>query len=228
MADKTYDVEQVAAQIGNILNALRAPGDQSQSNQAGDVISNVSTQHAPTLNAPGVAGMSGGGSGPGPTGQNQDNFYVALLQKLGMPVTAANMQFLRAWNQAEGMDSSHFNPFATTQGASGASDINSVGVKSYTSFDQGVQATADTLNNGLYGGILDALRSGTSAMAGADAVANSPWGTGTLIQRVLGGSSAPSADVPSEAVPSMPVPEAPVSSRDSTDVPWELGGSGVG
>src|SRR4051794_31933346 len=63
--------------------------------------------------------------------------------------------------------------------------MNSVGVKAYTSWDQGFTATVDTLNNGRYGGILDALRSG-SAMDVANAVAASPWGTGSLMRKLLG------------------------------------------
>jgi hypothetical protein len=55
-----------------------------------------------------------------------------------------------------------------------------VGVKAYTSWAQGLRATVITLGNGLYGGILAALRSGNDANAVAGAVAASPWGTGSF------------------------------------------------
>lgn len=217
MADETYDVEVFAAQLGNALQFLKTPGGQpvatpnitgsnlAAPNASGDVISNVAATGQAAAASNDLSGLPAtaniGGSAAGAHGQNQDGFYVALLNKLGMPVTGANMQFMRAWNRAEGMDSSHYNPFATTQAASGASNVNRVGVKSYTSFDQGVNATAQTLQNGRYGSILDALRNGNDSMAAARAVAATPWGTGTLIQKVLGGSNAPSNTVPNTGQP---------------------------
>lgn len=130
---------------------------------------------------------TGGTGGPvNVTGnRNQDGFYVALLQRLGMPVSQGNIMFMRAWNQAEGMDAGYHNPFATTEGAPGASSINSVGVKAYGSLEEGVDATARTLRNGLYQGILDGL-SRSDPWAAAQGVASSPWGTGSLVLRVLG------------------------------------------
>ena len=55
--------------------------------------------------------------------------------------------------------------------------MNSVGVKSYLSRDQGLQATVSTLQNGLYGGVLDALKQGNDSSAVLAAVSKSPWGT---------------------------------------------------
>ena len=118
---------------------------------------------------------------------NQDSFFQAVLQALGAPITPDNMVALRAWNQAEGMEPQNFNPFATTQAAPGATDVNSVGVKQYPSFDEGVTATVQTLTNGYYAPIVAALRAGNNSIAVGQAIANSPWGTGGLVLSILNG-----------------------------------------
>ena len=70
-----------------------------------------------------------------------------------------------------------YNPLDTTLPEPGATDMNSVGVKAYTSWSEGLAATVETLENGLYGNILAALSAGDNAPAVAAAVAVSPWGT---------------------------------------------------
>jgi len=112
-------------------------------------------------------------------------FGTDLLNNLGLPVTAENLRFLAAWAQAEGGGAT-FNPFNTTQ--PGGTAYNKVGVQNYASYQQGLGATVQTLKNGDYGPILAALKQGNSAMAAAQAVAQTPWGTGTLVEKVLGGS----------------------------------------
>ena len=105
----------------------------------------------------------------------------ALLVAMRLPVTADNVAAVTAWEMAEGghwYNTAYYNPLNTTQGMPGASVFNSVGVKSYTSWKQGLQATVKTLRNGLYGEIIEALRSGNDADAVAHAVGASPWGTG--------------------------------------------------
>ena len=111
-----------------------------------------------------------------------------FLVKLHMPVTAENVRAITAWEQAEGT-AAHFNPLATTQaGFAGETRFNSVGVKNYTSYEDGLNANVKAITNGLYGNILSALSQGNDAMAVARAVASSPWGTGALVERVLSSS----------------------------------------
>lgn len=118
---------------------------------------------------------------------NIPNWQARLLQGLGAPVTSENVRFLNAWAQAEG-GSAENNPFNTTEPGHGSiGSYNSVGVQRYSTPQGGIQATIDTLQNGRYGGILSALKQGTSAMADAQAEAATPWGTGSLIEKVLGG-----------------------------------------
>lgn len=104
----------------------------------------------------------------------------ALLSALGMPQTSENVAAIVAWELAEGghwHNSAYYNPLNTTQPMPGATSMNSVGVKAYRSWAQGLEATVKTLHNGYYGGILAALRKGDDAMAVSQAVAASPWGT---------------------------------------------------
>jgi hypothetical protein len=108
----------------------------------------------------------------------------ALLQNLGMPVTSANLAAVTAWEMAEGghwHNSAHYNPLNTTMREPGATSMNSVGVKAYTSWTQGFTATVATLHDGYYTDILAALQNGGDAQAVADAVAASPWGTQAFV-----------------------------------------------
>jgi len=107
----------------------------------------------------------------------------ALLEQLRLPLTSQNTAAITAWEMAEGghwHNSAHYNPLNTTMPEPGATAMNSVGVKAYLSWAQGFTATIATLRNGYYGRILAALRAGDDAIAVADAVAASPWGTGNF------------------------------------------------
>ncbi len=108
-----------------------------------------------------------------------------FLTRLGAPITAANVQAMTAWQQAEGTKAA-YNPLATTQsGFAGETKFNSVGVKNYVSYQDGLDANVKVINNGLYPNILAALQQGNDAMAVARAITASPWGTGAGVERVL-------------------------------------------
>ena len=123
------------------------------------------------------------------------NWQALVLKGIGAPVTPQNLMYVNTWARAEGGSASN-NPFNTTQLAPGATSYNSVGVRNYASPQQGIQATVQTLLNGRYGNIISALRQGTSAKAAAEALANSPWGTGSLVLKALGSSPVPPAVPP--------------------------------
>src|SRR5260221_1829828 len=81
-----------------------------------------------------------------------------FLTKLNMPITSENVRAISAWEQAEGTKAS-FNPLATTQGGfAGETRFNSVGVKNYASYQDGINANAHAITNGRYTNILDACR----------------------------------------------------------------------
>lgn len=86
-------------------------------------------------------------------------FMVSVLHQLGAPITAANLGFLYAWARREGAGGA-YNPLNTTLAMPGASSMNGVGVKNYTSWQQGARATARTLSSSYYSDVVAALRSG--------------------------------------------------------------------
>lgn len=149
--------------------------------------------------APAVTAASGGGTGTGTqaTINTPMDFANALLAQLHAPATPSNQNFIVAWESAEGgnwNNSAAYNPLNTTQYAPGAGTINSAGVKSYQSWDQGVSATAETLNNGYYPAITQALQSGDAAgafQAGQLTSNLNTWGTTDQnnIASNLGGTS---------------------------------------
>lgn len=87
----------------------------------------------------------------------------SLLSGLGLPQSGANISAVTGWEAREGgnwNNTAHFNPLNTTWNEPGATSINSVGVKAYTSWGQGLTATEATLKSGLYNDILAALKQG--------------------------------------------------------------------
>jgi hypothetical protein len=108
------------------------------------------------------------------------DFANAFLNAIPEPDTPSNVEAIVGWEEAEGgnwQNDAKFNPLDTTYPLDGSTPINSVGVQSFGSWTIGVTATLDTIENGLYGGILSALSVGNNAYAVADAVGASPWGT---------------------------------------------------
>lgn len=115
---------------------------------------------------------------------DQTQWASDFLTRLGMPVTSENVRAVVAWQKAEGTKA-QFNPLATTRSMPGASNFNSVGVKNFASYQDGIEANAEALTNGRYPNVLAALRRGDSAEAVGQAIASSPWGTGDGVLRVL-------------------------------------------
>ena len=100
-----------------------------------------------------------------------------------------NRELLDAWAKAEG-GSAAFNPLNTTEPWPGATDYNTAGVKNYPNGAAGIAATAKTLTNGFYDGIVADLRQAdkSSCRVVHDRRAEfDKWGTGAAsIARVLG------------------------------------------
>jgi hypothetical protein len=111
------------------------------------------------------------------------DFAVALLSALGDPLTPQNVGAIVSWEKAEGGNwnsPAKYNPLNTTRRMPGSRSVNAVGVQAYTSWQQGLSATVQTLQTGAYSNILSALKSGTSEQAVERAVASSVWGTGSF------------------------------------------------
>lgn len=99
-----------------------------------------------------------------------------LLVNLDAPGTLENALALVAQIQAEG-GKARFNPLNTTLQAAAATDHNSVHVKNYVSWEQGIAATGATFRQANMARLLKALKAGGPAESYWAALASSPWGT---------------------------------------------------
>lgn len=136
-----------------------------------------------------VTAMAGSKDAPVRSGNaTETKFATDLLTRLNAPITDSNIAAMTTWMKFEGggggkatglgVNSAMFNPLNTTLRTSGSTgSMNSVGVQKYASYDAGLAATVQTLNNGRYNDIIAALRQGTSVAAVLGAVNASPWGT---------------------------------------------------
>ena len=125
-----------------------------------------------------------------PTDPDDDLFYKEILTGIGAPHSDRNILFLYAWRNAEGAVAA-WNPFNTTQPATGATCYRTTPrVRNYPNRASGLKATIDTLLNGYYPNLVNALKTDTSSSAfqiatrlGCTEIAT--WGTGYLINNVL-------------------------------------------
>jgi hypothetical protein len=99
-----------------------------------------------------------------------------LLGALAVPGTYNNALSLIAQMQAEG-GSAKFNPLNTTRDMPGATDYNTVHVKNYRSYGQGIDASARTLRQPNMAALLEELRAANSSSGYWRALGASPWGT---------------------------------------------------
>jgi peptidoglycan hydrolase-like protein with peptidoglycan-binding domain len=120
------------------------------------------------------------------TGATDENVYQKILESLGAPTSEENMKFMIAWRQAEG-SGGKYNPFNTTQNMPGAVSINSHGVKSYLTLEDGIVATIKTLRNGRYNCIVNGLVNDIGSENIARCESLKTWGTGDLVSKVIAG-----------------------------------------
>lgn len=104
-----------------------------------------------------------------------------LLRAIHAKGTNENRRLLAAWARAEG-GTATYNPLNTTEPWPGATDYNSVHVRNYPTGAAGIAATAATLVNGHYAGIVRDLRAGKCTarqMVERNAHEYDTWGTGS-------------------------------------------------
>ncbi|HTG46115.1 MAG TPA: hypothetical protein VK646_00490 [Actinomycetota bacterium] len=106
-----------------------------------------------------------------------------FLRIFGAPTCRNNQVLVVSW-QVQEFTQAAWNPLATTHGMDGSTDFNSVGVQNYTSLQQGLQATKETIQHGWdvygYGAIIDSLKACSDPIATAHAIAASSWCPGCL------------------------------------------------
>lgn len=119
------------------------------------------------------------------------DFTQAFLRRIGHRwVSVHRKRAMLCWLYAEGAGGK-YNPMNSTLRMPGSTTINSHGVQNYVSFEQGVEACAETLLYGArndvhgYRKIKRRIRLNASATNILRAVEESAWGTGGLALRVL-------------------------------------------
>lgn len=125
---------------------------------------------------------------------NKQAWAEELLKTLGNPnPDPMTIKFVEAWEILESgpgpVVGADYNPLNTTEPWAGATSFNAVGVKNYASYQDGLNATAAVLNNGLYPSLLNALKTGDSGNLGMGTAPMAPniisdlsvWSTGMRV-----------------------------------------------
>ncbi len=103
----------------------------------------------------------------------------ALLKAEGDPQTSCNLNAVTAWETAEGGgfgNQAAYNPLNLNPPASiGWPGQPATGAWAFPDAADGLKYTIQTLNNGLFGGILTALRAGNNAQNVCTQIMASPW-----------------------------------------------------
>lgn len=138
-----------------------------------------------------AAGGIGGGTSVAVSGGGltETQWTQDILKGLGAPDTPNSEQILISWANTEGGagpqwhpgndNDDNFNPLNTTLPWNGAPSTNSAGVKSYASWQDGINATLATfLNTAAFAPIVADFRANASHAQVSNDVARSGWGTG--------------------------------------------------
>lgn len=110
-------------------------------------------------------------------------FAQALLLRLNLPVTANNVAALVAAQKLEGgmmANAAAYNPLNTTLKMPGSYAVTPVGVQAYVSWEQGIDATAASLANGLYKDVLADLANNAPPDTTLHDLQMGPWGWYTI------------------------------------------------
>lgn len=122
------------------------------------------------------------------TGEPVVEALLKFLDKAGIPKTAENIKFVRAWKQAETTKARN-SLFGSTQPWPGATKFNKAGVKNYATLDDSIAAHAKTIKNRYYKGLYgDLVQGKLTAAEIAKKYATTElvtWGTGELLSIVL-------------------------------------------
>jgi hypothetical protein len=114
-------------------------------------------------------------------------FAEALLHRLGLPASRNNVDALVAFQRIEGghqANSAQFNPLNTCRDMPGArsAGLKVKCIKAYASWDDGLEATARTMEQTAPGfdmsGIYNSLKRSASPDVTLKAISKSPWGWG--------------------------------------------------
>lgn len=117
-------------------------------------------------------------------------FARGLLKRLSSPESDNNLASLIGLQAQEGGHSHNgatFNPMNVTQKTSTSHSINAIGIQAFSNWDEGLEATAKLLSNGLYKGVLSALARSAPPSETLREIATSPYGW----YKMVGGKRVP-------------------------------------
>lgn len=153
----------------------------------------------------------------GLTGVSSDTWWQHILDGIHAPDTANNRSNLNAWAACEG-GTATFNPFNTTLPWPRSTCYNSVCVRNYANFLDGVSATAATINQSNMSDIRHALQNNLDRNAFADAIDKDPWGTsGACVRTAPGGGTGGSKNPGTGGGPVPPPPGPPPREQAKDD-----------
>ncbi len=120
--------------------------------------------------------------------ESDDNFYKEILMGLSAPISEENLKFLYAWRQAEG-GNAYYNPFNSTKKTKNSTAYNrnnGYPVQNYTSRQEGIKATVDTLKLGYYNKIRNGLQKDIGSLTISSYIDElTIWGTKDGIKKTL-------------------------------------------
>lgn len=96
------------------------------------------------------------------------------------------------WAQA-GNNSCRFNPYNANASLTGSSACNSAGAQSYATWKEGVKATAEAIEGPAYSSVYSDLKNSADPSIAAIDIANSPWGVGQSVVKLIEAAKASSA-----------------------------------
>lgn len=143
------------------------------------------------------------------------DWALAFLTGLRKPTTDQNIMAILVWIRSEFGRSApipaRWNPLATTRDLEPNTEYNSVGVRNYEDFAQGVRASVETLelDERGYAAILGALDQGDDPRKVIDAVRASAWGSHpseSMLGYVLAHEAADAGLSVGDGATSQPVP----------------------
>lgn len=111
---------------------------------------------------------------------NPRDWATAFLDALGCSSIGNNEEAVIAWEAQEGghwKNNAHYNPLNTTYNYPPCTSINSVGVKAYTTWEQGIEANIFTIRLPFYANVVDCLKGNVNPDLTLHAISASPWGT---------------------------------------------------
>ena len=106
---------------------------------------------------------------------SDSSLLTGVMEDIGGPFSQHTLDALLYWADSEGVPESWNNPLATTYSGYGGADVNSAGVKSYPTEQDGIDATYATLQGGGYSAVVKAIRGNASWSDIWSAVNASPW-----------------------------------------------------